>query len=126
MGDARRAALTALERCRRGGAWSDAVLSSVLTGEGLDTRDRGLAAALCYGVMQNRTYLDWRIAAVSSLPLRKIEPKVLDVLRSSAYQLIFMDRIPASAAVNEGVKLTRAMGFARAVFEANCPGWRCA
>lgn len=114
MGDARRAALTALERCRRGGAWSDAVLSSVLTYEGLDTRDRGLAAALCYGVMQNRTYLDWRIAAVSSLPLRKIEPKVLDVLRISAYQLIFMDRIPDSAAVNEGVKLTRAMGFARA------------
>ncbi len=114
MGDARRAALTALERCRRGGAWSDAVLSSVLTYEGLDTRDRGLAAALCYGVMQNRTYLDWRIAAVSSLPLRKIEPKVLDVLRISAYQLIFMDRIPASAAVNEGVKLTRAVGFARA------------
>ncbi len=114
MGDARRAALTALERCRRGGAWSDAVLSSVMEGEGLDARDRGLAAALCYGVMQNRTYLDWRIAAVSSLPLRKIEPKVLDVLRVSAYQLYFMHRIPASAAVNEGVKLTRAMGFARA------------
>ena len=114
MGDARRAALTALERCRRGGAWSDAVLSSVMEGEGLDARNRGLAAALCYGVMQNRTYLDWRIAAVSSLPLRKIEPKVLDILRVSAYQLYFMDRIPASAAVNEGVKLTRAMGFARA------------
>ena len=119
MGDARRAALTALERCRRGGAWSDAVLSSVLEDEGLDARDRALAAALCYGVMQNRSYLDWRIAAVSSLPLRKIEPKVLDILRVSAYQLLFLDRIPASAAVNEGVKLTRALGFARAAGFAN-------
>ena len=114
MGDARRAALTALEKCRRADAWSDAVLGSVMDAAKLEGRDRGLAAALCYGVLQNRIYLDYVIGAASSVKLPKIEPKVLDLLRISAYQILMMDRIPDSAAVNEAVKLCRALGYARA------------
>ena len=106
--------MTALEKCRRADAWSDAVLGSVMDSEQLQGRDRGLAAALCYGVLQNRMLLDYVIGNASSVPMRKIEPKVLDILRLSAYQLKFMDRIPASAAVNEGVSLCRSCGAARA------------
>ena len=119
MGNARKAALTALEKCRRGGAWSDAVLGSAMDAEGLDARDRALAAALCYGVLQNRLLLDEKIWEVSTQKLGKIEPKVLDILRISSFQLMFLTKIPASAAVNEGVKLCRSLGYARAAGYAN-------
>ena len=114
MADSRKAALTVLERCRRGGAWSDAVLGSVMDGEGLKERDRALCAAICYGVLQNTLLLDHVIAECSSAPLRKIEPKVLDLLRITAFQLIFMDRIPAAAAVDSAVRLSRELGYHRA------------
>ncbi len=114
MPDARLAALTFLEKCRRADAWSDAVLGSVMDSAGLDGRDRGLCTAISYGVMQNRLLLDNAIAAFSAVKVNKLEPKVLDILRISAYQLLFMDRIPVSAAVNEGVKLTKKLGYSRA------------
>ncbi len=114
MPDARLAALTFLEKCRRADAWSDAVLGSVMDSHSLDGRDRGLCTAICYGVMQNRILLDNAVAAFSSVKVNKLEPKVLDILRISAYQLLFMDRIPVSAAVNEGVKLTKKLGYMRA------------
>ena len=114
MPDARLAALTFLEKCRRAEAWSDAVLGSVMDSAKLDGRDRGLCTAICYGVMQNRILLDHSVAAYSSVKLNKLEPKVLDILRISAYQLLFMDRIPVSAAVNEAVKLTKKLGYTRA------------
>lgn len=114
MADARLAALGFLEKCRRADAWSDAVLGSVMDSAGLEGRDRGLCTALCYGVMQNRILLDSAVAAYSSVKLNKLEPKVLDILRLSAYQLMFMDRIPASAAVNEAVKLSKKLGYSRA------------
>ncbi|MGN1002291.1 MAG: 16S rRNA (cytosine(967)-C(5))-methyltransferase RsmB [Oscillospiraceae bacterium] len=114
MGNARLAALNALEKCRRAGAWSDAVLGSVMENEGLDGRDKALASALCYGVMQNRSFLDYYIDQYATVKTARMEPKVRDILRLSAYQLLLMDRIPASAAVNEGVKLCRSLGYARA------------
>lgn len=114
MGNARKAALTALEKCRRAGAWPDAVLGSAMDAERLDARDRGLAATLCYGVQQNRMLLDDVVGRHSTLPLAKVEPKVMDILRLSAFQLLFLRKIPASAAVNEGVKLCRDLGFGRA------------
>ncbi len=115
MADARKAALLVLERCRRGGAWSDAVIGSVMDAQQLSGRDRRFAAALAYGVMQNRMLLDHAIERCSSMELKRIEPKVLDLLRIGAYQLLLMDRVPASAAVDSSVQLCRSLGFARAV-----------
>ncbi len=114
MADSRSAALTVLEKCRRGGAWSDAVLGSVMDAEGLKGRDRALTAALCYGVMQKRMLLDDVIAQCATLPMQKIEPKVLDILRLAAYQIMEMDRVPTAAAVNSAVTQCRRLGYARA------------
>lgn len=114
MGDARSAALLVLEKCRRAGAWSDAVLGSVMDAQKLSGRDRALAAAIAYGVMQNRMLLDHVIAARSTVDMRKIEPKILDLLRIGAYQLLLLDRIPASAAVDSAVQLCRNLGFGHA------------
>lgn len=107
----RKTALEALERCRRDGAWSSQILSSLLEKRSLSPRDSALASRLFLGTMQNLDYLDHSIAAYSK---GKLEPKVRDILRLGAYQLFFLDRIPPSAAVNESVKLCRAGSLARA------------
>lgn len=119
--NARRAALDALERCRRSGAWSGASVDGAIRKYGLDKRDGALAARLCLGVLQNIACLDYYIALYASRRLGDIEPRLLDILRIGAYQLLYMDKIPASAAVDESVKLcaackiSRASGFANAV-----------
>lgn len=109
--NARQAALQALQRCRRDGAWAGASLDSMIRKAGLSEKDAALAAKLCLGVLQNSTLLDHVIACYCST---KPEPKVRDILRLGAYQLLFLDRIPARAAVNETVALCKAVGCARA------------
>lgn len=82
--------------------------------DALSPADRALCSALCYGVVQNYALLDYYISCFSTVPPKKLEPKVLDILRLSAYQLVFMNKIPPRAAVSEGVKLCRSLGYARA------------
>lgn len=112
--NARRAALDALERCRRSGAWSGASVDGAIKKYELDRRNAALAARLCLGVLQNSACLDFYISKFSSRKLTNIEPKTLDILRLGAYQLSFMDRIPPSAAVDESVKLCNLCGIKRA------------
>ncbi|MGI6012830.1 MAG: 16S rRNA (cytosine(967)-C(5))-methyltransferase RsmB [Oscillospiraceae bacterium] len=111
---ARQTALLVLERCRRSGAWSDALLDSMIVSAKLECRDAALVSRLCYGVLQNTTYCDFCIDAYSTIKTAKIEPKVLDILRLSVYQLLYMDRIPAHAVVNEAVTLCKTSGLSRA------------
>jgi len=110
----RQAAVTALSKYRRAGAWSEMAVDSVVRGSSLDPREAALCTRLVYGVLQNLAFLDYYIGLYSSIPVSRMEPKVLDILRVSAYQLLFMDRIPASAAVSEGVALCRSGGCGRA------------
>lgn len=107
----REAALTALERCRRDKAWSNASIDNVIKKYGLDRRDASLASRLCLGVLQNSGLCDFYINSFCST---KLEPKVRDILRMGAYQLLFLDKIPDRAAVNESVALCKKTGFSRA------------
>lgn len=75
---------------------------------GLDERDRAFANNLVRGVLRWRFRLDWIIEQFSSIPLKKINEKILNILRLSLYQIFFMDRVPESAAVNEAVNLVKA------------------
>ncbi|MCF0120923.1 MAG: 16S rRNA (cytosine(967)-C(5))-methyltransferase RsmB, partial [Oscillospiraceae bacterium] len=109
---AREAALKSLSAYRQRGAYSSDALKAV-SGE-LDSREAALASQLCFGVLQNMYLIDSAIARFSSVKPAKMEPRVLDILRISAYQLMFLDRIPASAAVNEAVKLTKKYSNPRA------------
>lgn len=113
MGGAREAALTALERCRRGGSWPDAVLDGIIKRDGLDRRDAALATRLCYGVLQNAILCDFCIDSYSNIKTKKLEPKVLDIMRLSVYQILFMDKIPPEVSVNEGVSLSKKLGYSR-------------
>ena len=108
---AREAALTALSRCRRDGAWSAQAIDAAIREYHLDPRDAALTSRLCLGVLQNTSLLDYYLAQFCQ---RKPEPKVQDILRLGAYQLLMMDKIPGRAAVNESVDLCRAMGNERA------------
>ncbi len=103
------------------GVGADSALNSAVSKAGLDRRDTALCFALCYGVLQTRYKLDSVIMSVSTLKRNKIAPKVMEILRIGAYQMLYMDKIPHSAAVNESVKLARkhtnprAAGFVNAV-----------
>ena len=105
--DAREAALLSLNDCQRQGGWSDAILKKRLASAGLDSRDGALATQLCFGVLQNRLLLDFYLSHFSNLPLKRMEGRVVEALRLGAYQMLFLDKIPHSAAVNASVELTR-------------------
>ena len=73
----------------------------------LDSRDAALATQLCFGVLQNQMLLDFYLSKFSNIPLKRMEGKVVQALRLGAYQMLFLDRIPHSAAVNRAVSLTQ-------------------
>ena len=77
-----------------------------------DGRDRRLVRQLTSGVLQWRGRLDWILASFSSRPLDSLSPRVLHILRLGAYQLLWLDRVPASAAVHTAVDLARRHGHA--------------
>ncbi len=112
MSSAREAALSVLARCRRDGAWSGQALDQMLQSGMLDAKDSALAVQLCLGVLQNSRYLDYYIDYYCHSA--KLEPKLRDLLRLGAYQILLLDKIPAHAAVDESVTLCRKCGLQRA------------
>ena len=105
--DAREAALLTLNTCQRQGGWSDGALKKQLAAGGLEGREAALATQLCFGVVQNEMLLDFYISKFSNIPLRRMESKVVQALRLGLYQMLFLTKIPQSAAVNCSVELTR-------------------
>ena len=79
----------------------------------LSRRD-ALAAQPCMAWCKNRLLLDFDLAQMVSSPLAKLQPVVLDILRLGAYQILFLDKIPVSAAVNEAVEQTKTYANKRA------------
>ena len=111
---ARDTALAVLIACRRQDAWSDGAMKRRIAADRLDRRDAALAARLCYGVLQNRLLLDYWIGLFLKTKQKDLHPAVPDILRLAVYQLRFMDKVPASAAVNEAVEQTKRLVNSRA------------
>ncbi len=107
-GTARSVALEALLAGERQGAWSDGYLKKAIRAAGLDRRDAALATRLCFGVLQNRMRLDDYLNRLSKTPVERLEGVVRGSLRLGLYQILELDRVPDSAAVNESVALVRA------------------
>ncbi len=105
--DAREAAMLALNTCQRQGGWSDGALKKQLAAAELSGRDAALATQLCFGVLQNQMLLDFYLSKFSNIPLKRMEGKVVQTLRLGAYQMLFLTRIPHSAAVNSAVTLVK-------------------
>ena len=83
-----------------------------------DERDRALASEIATGVQRWRGALDHLIAEFSKRSVERLDPEIVDILRLSAYQLLHLTRVPASAVVDDvnrgiGMKVRRAaLGFA--------------
>lgn len=106
MSDARKIVKKALTRVEEGG-YSNLILDNALSSSNLEARDSAFASALFYGVLERKITLDYIINKFSKLPPSKISPEVKAVLRMGAYQLLFMDKIPESAAVDQSVRLIK-------------------
>ena len=106
--NAREVARRVLDRIDKDQAWATPALDGELARAGLDERDRRLAAELVYGVLRHRARIDRALAAHANL--KKTPPKVVTALRIAAYQLLFLDRIPGHAAVNDAVAAARTVG----------------
>lgn len=104
---ARETAVSILAAYRREQGFSNILLENALAAETLSPEDRVLVTRLVYGVIERQLTLDFFLAACSAKPLKKLHPFVWDVLRVAAYQLLFLKRIPPSAAVNEAVKAVK-------------------
>ncbi|MCL1829014.1 MAG: 16S rRNA (cytosine(967)-C(5))-methyltransferase RsmB [Oscillospiraceae bacterium] len=111
---ARKAALRLLEIYRRQGSGFGNPSDKEIKRLNLDIRDAALAKRLYSGVLQNTTVCDYYIDLYSEVKPSAIEPTVRDILRLSAYQILFTDKIPFSAAVFEGVELCKQSGRERA------------
>ena len=76
----------------------------------LDDRDIGFISEIVYGVTSWKLTIDEMIKKYSKLQLKKISPWILNILRMGIYQIIFLDKVPKSAAVNESVNLAKRYG----------------
>jgi 16S rRNA (cytosine967-C5)-methyltransferase len=75
-----------------------------------DERDRALAGEIATGTLRWQGAFDQVIATFAGRPVSRLDPEVLDILRLTMFQLLHLDRVPASAAVNDAVDLTRKAG----------------
>ena len=104
---ARETALNVLKNCRAEGGWANGLLKEQLSRDRLDRRDAALATRLAYGVLQNRTLLDHYLQQLLTGRLKDLRPVLRDILHLGLYQLLFLDKIPDSSAVNESVALAK-------------------
>lgn len=109
---ARELALKILYKIDVDNAYSNIVLGEMIkqNKNNLNEKDIGLISEIVYGVTTWRLTLDTIIKKHSKIRLKKISPWILNILRMSIYQIIFLDKIPKSAAVNEGVNLSKRYG----------------
>ena len=104
---ARACAFAVVRRVFEHGAYADRALHAEAARLGVPPRERAFATQLAYGTVQRRATLDHVIAALAGRPVARLEPAVVAALRLGVFQLAFLDRIPAHAAVGESVALAK-------------------
>lgn len=108
----REIALKILYKIDKEQAYSNIVLNEEIkqNKQKINEKDIGLISEIVYGVTTWRLTLDEIIKKHSKIKLKKISPWILNILRMGIYQIIFLDKIPKSAAVNESVNLAKRYG----------------
>ena len=112
MTDARQTAFHALSKMERDNAYSNLLLPEIAAAEDISRRDMLLAYRIVKTVLERKITIDYNLSLYLTQPLKKLKPQVLTILRMGACQLLFMDKIPPSAAINESVKLSKKNGCA--------------
>lgn len=108
MTNPRELALKAIYDIEFNGAYSNMALKKYL--KNAENRDKSLITAIVYGTVDRKITLDYVIGRLSKIKIKKISKYILIILRMGIYQMMYMDKIPDSAAVNESVKLARRYG----------------
>ncbi|MBQ4364791.1 MAG: 16S rRNA (cytosine(967)-C(5))-methyltransferase RsmB [Clostridia bacterium] len=103
--DAREAAFRLLLKQQKNGGYANLLLENSAVMEPFDARDRGFIVSMVYGVIERMLTLDYQLSLYLQKPLKKLQPEALCLLRLGAYQILFSNSIPDSAAVNETVRL---------------------
>ena len=107
---AREAALKILYEINEKGAYSNIALNKYLSLHELSERDRAFTTELVYGAVKWKLTLDRTVAACSDIKMEKLSPWIKNILRLGTYQLLYLTKVPPSAAVNESVKLAGRYG----------------
>lgn len=121
MANPRKLAVKALLKINIDSAYSNITLNSLFSESDASPMDKALATALVYGVLDRKITIDYVLSKFLKTPLKKVAPFTKEVLRTAVYQIMFMDKIPNSAAVDEAVKLVKSSkenrnsGFVNAV-----------
>ncbi len=110
MKSARQTAFEILTKINRDASYSNLAVDSTLSECALNETDRGFVSALVYGVLERSFTIDYQLSLYLKQPVKKLKPQVHILLQIGAYQLLFMDKIPHSAAVNESVSLAKSNG----------------
>lgn len=97
-------------------AYANVSLNKILQSEKLNDLDRRFCTGLVYGTVKAGDSIDWIISKYISRPLKKIDPKILAILRVAIYQIFYLDRVPNSAAVNESVELAKRVSVGSSKF----------
>lgn len=108
MKNARQAAFEALLKIHREGAYSNLVVDAALKeNDHFDERDKAFFSNLVYGTLDRLILIDYNLSLYLTQPVGKLKPELHTILRLGTYQILFLDRVPSSAAVNESVKLAK-------------------
>ncbi len=91
-------------------AYANIVLNKLFPKHQINEQDRRFITELAYGTIKVGKTLDWILNRYMSRPLNKISPIIQDILRMGAYQILFMDKVPDSAACNQSVELAKKYG----------------
>lgn len=120
MDKVREQALKALYEININQAYSNLALKKVLSSKELDSRDKAFVTEIVYGTTTWRLTIDWIISQFSKVKLKKLSNWVLEILRMGTYQIMFLDKVPPSAACNTSVELAKkyakqSTGFVNAI-----------
>ena len=105
--NARRVSADILYNVYKNGAYLNEELKSVRKIEELSQNDMRFVTELTMGVIKNKLRIDYIISKNINIKLKKVSLYILAIMECAVYQILYMDKVPHSAAVNEGVKLTK-------------------
>ncbi len=107
MKNARLVTLKALLKMDLNDGYSGIIFNKEIKKSEIDSRDIAFCGNLFYGVLEKKITLDYIISLYSKMPIKKISTDILNILRMGIYQIVYMDKVPDSAAVNESVNLVK-------------------
>lgn len=115
MAEARIEAVKFLTKIEKEQSYSALMLGDGLKGVSFsDSRDVSFTVSLVYGVLEHKITLDYNISLYLTSKISKLKKDVLNIIRVGAYQILYMDKIPQSAAVNEAVKAAKKLNLSYA------------